>query len=149
MIKSEIRPKDYPDKSPDRDEFPGLLSAISELLGEMADSEVEAAYRIPCAPCSPLEEGLAVLLNRLRLGLIVHTSRYFMEEVSAARPSFGENTTPAYSDPAGLCAALDHIVELSLSSDWPSIRWQEIEVRFADFARRVKDHIAISGDIQR
>ena len=149
MIRPETYPTDCPGKEPGRDEFSALLSAISDILGEMADSEAEAAYRIPCAPCGPLTEGLADLLNRLRLGLAVHNSRYFSDEAIAAPRSFAGSANPVNSDPADLRAALDDIVELALSSDWPSITWKEIELRFDSFARRVADHVAVSADIRR
>ena len=146
MTMAETHPTTGPGKGPDRDELSGLLAAVSNVLDEMADAEADAGCHIPCAP---LEEGLSVLLYRLRRNLIVDAGSCLPGEALTAHPSFDGNGKGIHSDRGSLHTALDDILELALSPGQPRITWTEIEARFRYFARRVTEHVAISDGMRR
>ena len=149
MAMTETRHTTGPGKGVDGDELSGLLAAISNILDEMADAEADAAYHIPCAPCGPLEEGLAVLFYRLRRSLIIDDNSCLPGEALTARLSFDGNGNRIDSDRRSLDTALDDILELALSPGRPSITWAELEVRFRHFASRVTEHAVISDGMRR
>jgi hypothetical protein len=145
MTKLESRPTIDTGKGPEHDELSRLLGDVSDVLEELADAEADAAYRIPCAPCGPLSEGLAMLLYRLRRSFFVDPGDCFQEELLTADPSFADNVNRIRSDRDILNTALDDILELAICSDQPGTSWMEIEARFRYFASRVTEH-AVTGD---
>jgi len=145
MANAQAYPMAGPGRGPDGDELTGLLSAISEVLDEMADAEADAAYRIPCAP---LSEGLAVLLHRLRQSFFVDPGNCLQEELVAADPSFADNVSRIHSERDILHTALDDILELVVWSGQPGTSWVEIEARFRCFASRVTEHVATSDGMR-
>ena len=149
MTKLETRPTIGPGKRPEHDELSRLLGDISDVLEELADAEADAAYRIPCAPCGPLSEGLAMLLYRLRLNFFVDPGDCLQEELLTADPSFADNVSRIRSKRHILNTALDDILELAICSGHPGTSWMEIEARFRYFANRVTEHAAISDGMRR
>ena len=141
MANAQAYPMAGAGRGSDGDELTGLLSAISEVLDEMADAEADAAYRIPC---TPLSEGLAVLLHRLRRSFFVDAGDCLQEELLVADPSFVDNVSRIRSERNILHTALDDILELVIWSGQPGTSWMEIEARFRYFASRVTEHVATS-----
>ena len=137
---AEAHPVAGPGRGASGDELTALLSAISEVLGEMADAEADAAYHIPCAP---LEEGLAGMLYRLRQRLLVDVGYCLPEAALIAGSSFDAKARDSHSGCDSLHIALDDILELALASGYPSITWAEIESRFRCFARRLTEDVSV------
>lgn len=142
MTKAETRPTSSPEKGSEHAELSQLLGDIANVLDEMADAEADAAYRVPCAPCSHLSEGLADLLYRLRRRFLVDAGYRLREELLNAETSFADDVIRIHSERDILRTALDDILELAVWSGQPDTSWVEIEARFRCFARRVTEYVA-------
>ena len=148
MVKAKERPTIGSEEGPRDDERLRLLSAIFDVLDEMADAEADAAYHIPCAPCGPLSEGLGVLLYRLRRSFFFDAGHCFPDEFLAADPSSANNVSQVQSERDMLQTALDDILELALSPSQPGMSWTEIDARFRYFAGRLTKYVATSDGIR-
>jgi hypothetical protein len=117
-----------------------LLADIRYLLDEIADAEADVSWSLPAVPVVDVPNRLAELARHVRHLFGLEEDERYLTELSQRQPHLREGLERLHAEHGELLRLLEELCELSGTSIQPASSWDDIELHYLCFERRLTVH---------
>ena len=117
-----------------------LLGETRELLDDIAEAEADASWCQPAMPVDDVSNRMEQLVNAARHAFDLEEDERCLAALSRSQPELRDRFEQLNSEHAELLDLLEELYELAGSSVRPTSTWDDIEMRYLGFQRRLANH---------
>ncbi len=123
-----------------RAELQESLDEIRELLDDIADADADDSWCRPAVPVADIPRRMEQLARKIRRLFDLEEDERYLTALSRRRPELRNRFEELNAEHSELLELVEQLYELAGSSVRPASTWDDIELHYLGFERRLANH---------